>query len=198
MAGVPPKGQREQFRTPTDREHQLGMRVVSWTRFVVVAPVIGLFVASIVLVAAASIRGVQVVASVLRGLMDLKGITVEFIEIADVFLLAIVLYIIALGLFELFIDDRLPLPEWLEFHHLDDLKEKLVSVVIVVLGVYFLGKVIEGSDFQSVMYLGLGIAAMIAALSYFVGRVLAKKHGPAASAGGSRDNAHPVESGETS
>jgi len=181
---------------PTDRERRLGMRVVAWTRFVVVAPVVGLFVAALILVAVASIDGVLIVLGVLKGHADIKEITVEFIEIADVYLLAIVLYIIALGLFELFIDDGLPLPEWLEFHHLDDLKEKLVSVVIVVLGVFFLGKVIEGSDFQSLMYLGIGIAAMVAALTYFVGRVLAKGHGPAGKPLGGNGTS-VVENGET-
>jgi len=94
-----------------------------------------------------------------------------------VYLPAIVLYIMVLGLFELFIDDRLPLPEWLEFHHLDDLKEKLVSVTIVVLAVFFLGKVVEGgAGYLELLYLGGGIGLMISALTYLVGRVLGKKH----------------------
>lgn len=154
-----------------------GVRMASWTRFVVVVPVIGLFVASIVLVFVASIEAISVVAGLFMGHADIKEMTVEFIEIADVYLLSIVLYIIALGLFELFIDDSLPLPEWLEFHHLEDLKEKLVSVVIVVLGVFFLGRVIEGSDYQQIMYLGIGIAAVVGTLSYFVNRVLVRDHG---------------------
>lgn len=150
----------------------LGVRVAAWTRFVVVGPVIGLFVAAIALVIVAGFDAVEVILGTISGHLETKEIVVEFIEIADVFLLAIVLYLIALGLFSLFVDDRLPLPEWLEFHHLDDLKEKLVSVVIVVLGVNFLGKVIEGYDYQSLMYLGIGVAAVIGTMTYFVSRVL--------------------------
>lgn len=192
-----PVGARHAAPTPSDVEHRLGMRVVAWTRFVVAAPVFGLFVAAIALVVLASIKGVKVLLGLFGAHTDLKSVTVEFIEIADVYLLAIVLYIIALGLFELFIDDSLPLPEWLEFHHLDDLKEKLVSVVIVVLGVFFLGRVIEGGEFQNLMYLGLGIAAIIASLTYFVGRVLAKQHVSTEAAGESVvDRSH--DSGETS
>lgn len=183
---------------PSEREHRLGMRVVAWTRFVVIAPVVGLFVAAIVLVAIASVDGFVIVLQTLKGNADMKQITVDFIEIADVYLLAIVLYIMALGLFELFIDDSLPLPEWLEFHHLDDLKEKLVSVVIVVLGVFFLGKVIKGTDLLQLMYLGVGISAMIASLTYFVGRVLAKKHGSAEAPLGSSSVTGNANSGERS
>ncbi len=58
-------------------------------------------------------------------------------------MLAVVLYIMAVGLYELFIDDNLDLPAWLVIHNLEDLKEKLVGVVIVVLAVFFLGRVIE-------------------------------------------------------
>ncbi len=163
-----------------------------------IAPVVGLFIAAIVLVAVASVDGFLVVFETLKGNADIKEITVDFIEIADVYLLAIVLYIMALGLFELFIDDSLPLPEWLEFHHLDDLKEKLVSVVIVVLGVFFLGKVIKGSDFLELMYLGVGISAMIASLTYFVGRVLAKKHVSTEAPAGASSATENADSGERS
>ena len=57
-----------------------------------------------------------------------KGLILTFIEITDLFLLATVLYVIAIGLFELFVDDRMVLPHWLEIHDLNDLKEKLIGV----------------------------------------------------------------------
>lgn len=62
-----------------------------------------------------------------------KVFAVGLIEAVDVFLIAIALYIISLGLYVLFVDDRLPLPRWLEIQDLDDLKGHLVSVVIAVL-----------------------------------------------------------------
>ena len=60
---------------------------------------------------------------------------------------------------------------WL-FKNIEDLKEKLISVVVVVLAVFFLGKVIEAKDPRTVLELGAGIALVIAALGYFVSRVL--------------------------
>lgn len=164
-------------RRPSEAQHKLGIRLVAWTRFIVIVPVLGLFTAAIAMVVLATVDAFRVIASVVTMQASLKSATIGFIELADVYLLAIVLYIMALGLFELFIDDRLPLPEWLEFHHLDDLKEKLVSVIIVVLAVFFLGKVIDGgAGYLELLYLGGGIASMIGALTYFVGRVLGKKH----------------------
>ena len=51
------------------------------------------------------------------------------------FLLSTVFYITALGLYELFIDDRIKVPEWLGIHDIVDLKAKLISVTILVLSV---------------------------------------------------------------
>jgi hypothetical protein len=45
-----------------------------------------------------------------------KALAVGVIEAIDVFLIAIVAYIICLGLYSLFVDDTLPVPRWLEIH----------------------------------------------------------------------------------
>lgn len=165
-----------EFVSSTQGVHRFGRHAVSLTRFIVTLPVVGLFLSSVVLVVLASYDAVTIVLEIMRGELAMKEVLVKFIELADIYLLAIVLYIIALGLYELFIDDRVPLPKWLEIHTLEDLKEKLVGVVVVVLAVLYLGKVIEGGDALSLLYLGAGIAAVTAALAYFVGTVLAKKH----------------------
>jgi uncharacterized membrane protein YqhA len=49
----------------------------------------------------------------------------------------------ALGLYELFIDDRIKVPHWLEIHSIDDLKTKLTSAIVVVLSVLFLAEVVR-------------------------------------------------------
>ena len=56
-----------------------------------------------------------------------KQLILSCIEVVDLFLLATVFYITALGLYELFIDDRIKVPIWLEIHTIDDLKTKLTG-----------------------------------------------------------------------
>jgi len=97
-----------------------------------------------------------------------KDLTFAVIEIIDIFLLGTVCYITALGLYELFIDDSLDLPPWLQIHTLDDLKNKLTSVVIVVLGVIFLSQVVSWDGERDLIRLGIPIAAVIAALTWFL------------------------------
>ncbi len=154
------------------RSNRFAAKVAGVTRFFVLAPIAGLAVAAVVMTAVAVVDVVKLTLEAASGHIAISKLVVGFIEVADIFLLAVVLYIMAVGLYELFIDDDLALPAWLVIHNLEDLKEKLVGVVIVVLAVFFLGRVIESQSAIEVLYLGGGIALVIAALSYFSSRVL--------------------------
>ncbi len=98
-----------------------------------------------------------------------KDVIVAAIEVIDLFLVATVAYIVSLGLYELFVDERLDLPPWLQIHSLDDLKNKLVGVLVVVIAITFLGYIAtwKGGDW-SPLVLGGGAALIIAALTLFV------------------------------
>lgn len=155
-------GSREDERR--DRKDRI---VIGSTRFIAIIPSIGLFAASIALMIVTLIATVQVTAEAIEGTVDILDLMVDYIEYADFFLLAIVLYIMAIGLYSLFIDDDIPMPHWLEIHDLEDLKEKLIGVIVVVMGVYFLGRLIHGTDSMDILCLGVGIAAVVFALGYF-------------------------------
>ena len=135
-------------------------------------PVLGLFLAAVVMAVSTLIQVVSVTVEVVYGTIDMQSMLVEYIECADFFLLAIVLYIMSVGLYSLFIDDKINLPVWLEIHTLDDLKEKLVSVIVVVMGVFFLGRLIHGAEAQDLLFMGAGIGAVVLSLAYFVHHVM--------------------------
>jgi uncharacterized membrane protein YqhA len=97
-----------------------------------------------------------------------KRLVVSLIEVIDLFLLSTVFYITALGLYELFIDDRIKVPEWLEIHDIDDLKAKLISVIIVVLSVSFLGQAVTWDGNPNFLPFGASVALVIASLTYFL------------------------------
>lgn len=96
---------------------------------------------------------------------NIKEISIILIIAIDIFLLATVLYIIALGLYELFIDESLDLPHWLEVRTLDDLKARLLGVIAVILPVTFLGKLVEWNNGQDILWLGLAVSAVLAAIA---------------------------------
>ncbi|WP_139651071.1 YqhA family protein [Raoultibacter phocaeensis] len=157
------------------RKTKRGDLIVGWSRFIAIGPVLGLLLGAIVLTVISLLTTGHVVIETIQGTLDTKGLLVEFVELADIFLLAVVLYVMALGLYSLFISDDLPLPHWLEFHTLNDLKEKLIAIVGVALAVYFFGRVVGGDTPTNVLLEGVGISAVIIALAYFMKNVLKKK-----------------------
>lgn len=147
------------------------------SRFMVMLAVIGALLAATTLIVYGLLETIQLITQTIQSgevtRKAAKGLALEFIEIVDLFLLGTVFYIIAVGLYELFIDTDVKLPEWLTINNLDDLKNKLIAVVIVVLGVLFLGQVVSWDGKTDLLGYGVSIALVIAALTYF----LAQKSG---------------------
>jgi hypothetical protein len=56
---------------------------------------------------------------------DVKALAVGLIEVVDVFLIAIGMYMISTSLYTLFVDDILPLPRWLIVSGLEAVKANL-------------------------------------------------------------------------
>ncbi len=94
---------------------------------------------------------------------------IALLELMDIFLIATVLFIFAMGMYELFIDN-IALPEWLIIRSLHDLKIKLSSVIILVMGIMFLEHLVEWKDPLGTVFFGISVAVVSAALiafSYF-------------------------------
>ena len=145
--------------------------VLASSRYFIAIAVLGSFLAAVALIVYGALVVVEVTWHAYSRDISADGaktLAVEFIEMIDLFLLGTVLYIVALGLYELFIDSRLPMPEWLLIHDLDDLKYKLIGVVIVLLGVTFLGKVVTWDGSRDILYFGGAVALVIAALGGFL------------------------------
>lgn len=158
-----------------EEERALAKKIAGRTRFVATVPATGLLIASVALAIGTLISLVISTYGFVIGEIELHDLTIEYIEYADLFLLAVALYILSIGLVSLFVSEYIPLPRWLEFHDFDDLKERLTSVIVVMLGVFFLGRVLKGPQGIEVLWLGLGCAAIIIALSVFMRTVFKSK-----------------------
>ena len=78
-------------------------------------------------------------------------------------MIATVLFVVAVSLFEMFIGG-LDVSEWMIAHNLYELKSKLAGVVILVMAMKFLEKLFEWKAPQDMLYFGLAIAVVSAAL----------------------------------
>jgi uncharacterized membrane protein YqhA len=143
-------------------------KILEKSRFIVIIAVIGCLITTLTLLGFGIYEIGETLLKIPKGLTNSKETVLKFIEVVDTFLLATVFLIISIGLYELFVDNTLELPEWLRVNSLDDLKGKLVGVVIIVLGVIFLGNTAKWSAGSDILYLGGGVAAVIFALTYFL------------------------------
>jgi uncharacterized membrane protein YqhA len=149
-------------------------RIFASSRYIVLIAVLGTLAASLtLLVYEALVVADGVISVVQKGVLstgDAKLLAVELIQAVDVFLIAIAVYMISLGLYVLFIDDSLPLPRWLVFRDLEDLKSNLVSIVIAVLAVLFLREAVSWDGTRDLLELGAALALMIGVLVFFLSK----------------------------
>ena len=94
-----------------------------------------------------------------------RQLTFDCIEAIDVFLLGTAFYIVAFGLYELFISHHASTPNSLGVKSLEDLKAKLLGVIIVVLSVFFLEQVINWDGKRDILALGIAEALVIGAIA---------------------------------
>lgn len=149
-----------------------GRGILGMTRFTIVLAIFGIGLSSAVMLVYAVIALVKAIINAFQDShFDIEGIqhlALELIELTDFFLLGMVLYVVAIGMYELFIDPNINVPDWMRVHSLDELKTQIVNVVIVMLVVTFLGVALAtkkgGLDF---LYYGLAIAVVIVAVSFF-------------------------------
>jgi uncharacterized membrane protein YqhA len=143
--------------------------ILAGSRFFIAIAVFGTFLSSVALIISGTISVIKTILDSIRdgetGVEASKHLAVDFLQLVDIFLLGTALYIIALGLYELFIDDSLPMPKWLIIATFEDLKEKLIGVIIVLLGVSYLGTAVTWTGGDDIFNLGFATASVILALA---------------------------------
>src|SRR5215813_9971720 len=147
---------------------------LSLSRVVVIVPVIVLLLSAV----ASFAYGTDVfVRSVTRFVTkpELTSHNLGFLLLlTDLFLVGATLMIAAFGFYELFIGridadgPGMRLPGWLKMDDLNDLKARVISMVILVAAVSFTDVVVESKAGLETFYLGAGVAVVIAALTAFL------------------------------
>ncbi len=151
-------------------------------RFVIMLGVIGLLLGSLVVMFLGVLETIHLIESFLHNVVehgshipqaDLNEMIIYVIMAVDDFLLGIVLLIFGLGTYDLFISRLDPAmdqddvrPDWMIFGSLDELKNVLGKIVLMILTINFLKFTfnIEFAEPIHLLYLGGGIALIAFAL----------------------------------
>jgi uncharacterized membrane protein YqhA len=142
-------------------------KLMSVTRYAVFVPALASIVGALLLMAQGSYAMVMAVVDSVTENYGLKATIVEVLTAVDAILLGTVLLVIGYGLYELFIDAELDVPLWLRVNNLDDLKSKLIGVVVAIIAVVFVGVFVDSNRTQDVIAYGVGAGALVAGLAIF-------------------------------
>jgi len=142
-------------------------RLFEISRYAVIIPSAASIIGAIVLMILGSIEIVRSALDVVLKQVPLKETVVAILTSVDAILLGTVLLVIGYGLYELFIDTNLEVPDWLEINTLDDLKAKLIGVVVAIIAVIFVGVLVDTKSPNEVLYYGVGAGAVVLALAAF-------------------------------
>lgn len=146
-------------------------RLLSGGRYLILLAVLSSFAASVAILLWGTARMFSGISEILAHLgaegeaASQQG--VHMIALLDAFLLAVVLYIFAVALYELFIGE-VTVPSWLVIRNLDDLKRKLISVIIMVMAVTFLEHLVRWEKPLETLMFGAATALVLAALILFL------------------------------
>jgi len=151
------------------RPSELIAQMVASSRFFVLLATVSLFLAFMAVMVSTMVKTVTTIYhSVIHPQLNQNEMVGQLIKQADYALLATVLYVLALGLYSLFVDDRVPMPGWLRISDLGHLKELLAGVVVVAIAVIFLGQALTWNGVTDLLEPGLASAAVILALAAFL------------------------------
>jgi uncharacterized membrane protein YqhA len=142
-------------------------KILGLTRYAVFVPAVASIIGALLLMAQGSISILMIVVDAVMSNAYLKETIVEVLTAVDAILLGTVLLVIGYGLYELFVDTRLEVPEWLEVRDLDDLKSKLIGVVVAIIAVVFVGVFVDVNRAADVVAYGVGAGALVAGLALF-------------------------------
>ncbi|NTY00925.1 YqhA family protein [Deinococcus sp. JMULE3] len=135
-----------------------------FTRLIVELGVLSSFAFSLALFIAAIAQAYVTIRAALGDLGEAhttKTLIVAAVEQADTLLVGVALLIISFGLQALFVGRVQNVPRWLHIDSFDDLKQKLIGIVIVALSVNFFSVALEWKGGSDILVYGAAIAAVI-------------------------------------
>jgi uncharacterized membrane protein YqhA len=160
------KKNREGGGEPIDRFSQ----IIGHSRYIVLLAVVAVLLVALSLFIFGAIQAITGIwhawKDLLAGDLGATRLTVEFLEIVSLMLKAVVFYIIGVGLYSLFVAP-LNITVSLGVQTLNDLESKVVSVIVVILGVTFLEHFISWENPLATLQFGGAMALAVIPLVLF-------------------------------
>jgi uncharacterized membrane protein YqhA len=153
-------------------ESRFEQLLAAWLHTVIV-PVAILVLAAFGAFAYATLVFIHSVVTIAEHPLPVGGQIGLFLLDIDLFLIGATLLLSGIGFYELFIGDiqsdhDKPMPVWLQMHDLNDLKARVIGMLVMVVSVNFVETVVDAPSGRYALELGAGIAGVIVALTVFL------------------------------
>lgn len=157
--------------TPGDDGHDSAFaRLIGRSRVIVIVAVVAVLLSAFSLFLLGAYIAAEHIWAAWRGLprgdVEATALTIRFLEIVTVMLKAVFFYLIGVGLYSLFVSP-LNVTVALGVETLNDLETKVISVVIVIMGVHFLEHFIQWQDPMVTLQHAASLALVVSALVFF-------------------------------
>jgi uncharacterized membrane protein YqhA len=114
-------------------------KVLGPARYIAIIAVLGLLATSVSTFGWSVARTVLFVSDLFEGKWRTDEQVIALLKTIDIYLLALIQFIMVIGLYELFIGE-LDVPDWLKIDSIDDLKKSIIDILVIFVAV----KGIEG------------------------------------------------------
>ena len=156
-------------------------RLLGGSRWIAVCCVITLYLTSVLLIAIGMFNFFYIVHDMIVSLnlhqrLDVILISANVIIIIEVFLEAVIFYILAIGIHKLFIG-RLRILRWYYIESLDELRSDLAKTIVIFLAVFLVQKIVGWKEQEKIVSWGIIVCALSAIIIWYI-LMLGRKNKP--------------------
>ncbi len=156
-------------KAPVDR-FTLLVKLLSSSRYLFLIAVASTYIATLVLLMRGAWETTVMVGYAL-GISSSSAhgsVHAQALKIVDTFLVATVLYVLATGFYQIFVQSHLPLPSWMRISGPGAMEGQLIGVIVTVMAVTALVRLTEWDGAStSILPYGIATAALITSISLF-------------------------------
>lgn len=150
-------------------------KVLGPARYIAIIAVVGLLITSVATFGWSIARTVLFVDDLFQGKWRSDDQVVSLLKTIDTYLLALVQFIIVIGLYELFIGE-LDVPQWLKIDSLDDLKKSIIDILVIFVAVKGIEGLLKQKDpLDALTFVGASASLILVLTLFRIAKVADKK-----------------------